>query len=162
RYGATLLNGREIVSTGDNRSVELDQFPSELINSATVYKTPDATLIGQGLSGTLNMQTVRPLEFGRQQLSMNGRIDGNSNGKLNADSKSRGGRGSLSYVDQFKDGTLGIALGVAYLDQPNQEEHYKSWWWADTGAWGAPLGGTPDGSIALQGFEAGAASTEQK
>src|SRR5262249_20326472 len=97
-----------------------------------------------------------------QQLSMNGRIDGNSNGKLNADSKSRGGRGSLSYVDQFKDGTLGIALGVAYLDQPNQEEHYKSWWWADTGAWGAPLGGTPDGSIALQGFEAGAASTEQK
>ncbi len=25
-YGSTLLNGREMVSTGDNRSVELDQF----------------------------------------------------------------------------------------------------------------------------------------
>jgi iron complex outermembrane receptor protein len=57
---------------------------------------------------------------------------------------------------------LGVAVGLAYLDQPNQEKHYKSWWWADTGAWGAPLDGTPDGSIALQGFEAGAASTEQK
>ena len=162
RYGSTLLNGREIVSTGDNRSVELDQFPSELINSATVYKTPDAGLIGQGLSGTLDMQTIRPLEFNQRQIALNGRFDKNSNGSLNSDSNDRGGRYSVSYVDQFADGTFGIAFGLAYLDQPNQEEHYKSWWWADTGAWGAPLAGTPTGSIALQGFEAGAASTEQK
>lgn len=162
RYGATLLNGREMVSTGDNRSVELDQFPSELINSATIFKTPDATLVGQGLSGTLNMQTVRPLQVADTQIAVNLRFDGNSNGKLNADSKSRGGRASVSYVTQFRDNTVGLAVGLAYLDQPNQEEHYKSWWWADTGQWGAPLGGTPDGSIALQGFEAGAASTEQK
>jgi iron complex outermembrane receptor protein len=162
RYGATLLNGREVVSTGDNRSVELDQFPSELINSATVYKTPDATLVGQGLSGTLNMQTIRPLEFGRRQISLNARFDKNSNGSLNSDSDDQGGRYSASYVGQFADDTFGVALGFAYLDQPNQEEHYKSWWWADTAAWGAPLAGTPDGSIALQGFEAGAASTEQR
>ncbi|HEV7608082.1 MAG TPA: TonB-dependent receptor [Steroidobacteraceae bacterium] len=164
RYGATLLNGREIVSTGDNRSVELDQFPSELINSATVYKTPDAGLVGQGLSGTLNMQTIRPLEFSERQIALNGRFDKNSNGSLNADSDDRGGRYSASYVDQFADGTFGIAVGFAYLDQPNQEEHYKSWWWADTGApgWNSPLAGTPSGSIALQGFEAGAASTEQR
>jgi len=162
RYGSTLLNGREMVSTGDNRSVELDQFPSELINSATVYKTPDATLVGQGLSGTLNMQTIRPLAFSNRQLAFNGRLDKNSNGNLNADSNDRGGRFSASYVDQFADGKLGIAVGVAYLDAPNQEEHYKSWWWADTSQWGAPLGGVPDGNIALQGLEAGAASTEQK
>jgi len=162
RYGTTLLNGREIVSTGDNRSVELDQFPSELINSATVYKTPDAVLIGQGLSGTLNMQTIRPLAYSERQIAFNGRLDKNSNGNLNADSKDRGGRASASYVDQFADGTFGVALGVAYLDAPNQEEHYKSWWWADTSQWGAPLNGVPDGNIALQGLEAGAASTEQK
>ncbi|HSN31850.1 MAG TPA: TonB-dependent receptor plug domain-containing protein, partial [Ideonella sp.] len=41
KFGVTLLNGREIVSTGDNRSVEFDQFPAELIYSAAVYKTPD-------------------------------------------------------------------------------------------------------------------------
>ena len=162
RYGATLLNGREMVSTGDNRSVELDQFPSELINSATVYKTPDATLVGQGLSGTLNMQTIRPLEINTRQLAINGRLDKNSNGNLNADSDDRGGRYSMSYVDQFADGTFGVAVGLAYLDAPNQERHYKSWWWADTSQWGAPLTGVPDGNIALQGFEAGAASTEQK
>jgi iron complex outermembrane receptor protein len=162
RYGATLLNGREIVSTGDNRSVELDQFPSELINSATVYKTPDATLVGQGLSGTLNMKTIRPLEYDKRQIAVNGRLDKNSNGALNADSDDRGGRYSASYVDQYMDGRFGFAVGLAYLDAPNQERHYKSWWWADTGAWGSPLQGTPDGSIALQGLEVGAASTEQR
>lgn len=162
KYGATLLNGREMVSTGDNRSVELDQFPSELINSATVYKTPDASIIGQGLSGTLDMKTVRPLDFNKTEIALNGRVNLNSNGKLNADSKDRGGRASGSYIAQFADGKFGLALGLAYLDTPNQEEHYKSWWWADTGAWGAPLAGTPDGSIALQGFEAGAASTVQE
>ena len=59
-FATTLLNGREMVSTGDNRSVEFDQYPSELLSGVTVYKTPDAGLVGQGLSGTLDMQTVRP------------------------------------------------------------------------------------------------------
>lgn len=39
-FSTTLLNGREVVSTGDNRSVEFDQYPSELVSGVTVYKTP--------------------------------------------------------------------------------------------------------------------------
>ena len=38
------MNGREQVSTGDNRAIEFDQYPSELINSVIVYKTPDSQL----------------------------------------------------------------------------------------------------------------------
>lgn len=163
RYGATLLNGREMVSTGDNRSVEYDQFPSELINSATVYKTPDGTLIGQGLSGTLNMQTIRPLAVQGRQAAINARGNWNSNGQLNADTTDKGGRFSASYVNQYLDNTLGVAFGYAYLNTPNQEKHYKSWWWADQGVWGAAghQQGTPPGTVTLQGFEAGAASTQQ-
>ncbi len=62
QFAGTLLNGREQVSTGDSRGVEFDQYPSELINAVTVYKTPDAALIGQGLSGTVDLQTIRPLQ----------------------------------------------------------------------------------------------------
>src|SRR5690606_36698531 len=40
-FDTTLLNGREMVSTGDIRSVEFNQYPSELISGVTVYKTPD-------------------------------------------------------------------------------------------------------------------------
>ena len=32
QFGGTLLNGREQVSTGGSRGVELDQYPAELIN----------------------------------------------------------------------------------------------------------------------------------
>ena len=39
--------------------------------AATIYKTPDAGLVGQGLSGTLDMQTVRPLNFKERTVSIN-------------------------------------------------------------------------------------------
>jgi iron complex outermembrane recepter protein len=162
RYGVTLLNGREIVSTGDNRSVEYDQFPSELINAATVYKTPDATLSAQGLSGTINMKTLRPLDFGKSQMVLGARVERNSNGSLNPEISGTGNRLSASWVTQSADRSFGAAVGFAHLDSPNQEKHYKSWWWANTNDWGSPLPGAPLDAVALQGFELGAASSKQK
>ncbi|MDJ0910808.1 MAG: TonB-dependent receptor plug domain-containing protein, partial [Woeseiaceae bacterium] len=41
-FSTGLLNGREQVSVGDNRGVEFDQYPSELLQQVVVYKTPDA------------------------------------------------------------------------------------------------------------------------
>jgi iron complex outermembrane recepter protein len=54
-FSTTLLNGREQVTTGDNRSAEYDQYPAELLGSVNIYKTPQAGLIGQGLSGTVDL-----------------------------------------------------------------------------------------------------------
>ena len=39
------LNGREQVSTSGSRAIEFDQYPSELISEAAVYKSPKASLI---------------------------------------------------------------------------------------------------------------------
>ena len=72
-FATTLLNGREMVSTGDNRSVEFDQYPSELVNGVTIYKTPDAALVGQGLSGTIDMRTIRPLSYDGSAVMVSGR-----------------------------------------------------------------------------------------
>ncbi|MHA4869081.1 TonB-dependent receptor [Duganella sp. PWIR1] len=116
-FATTLLNGREQVSTGDNRSVEFDQYPSELLSAVTIYKTPDAGLIGQGLSGTIDMQTVRPLAFSGRNFSLNVRGEKNSLGKI-ANAKDTGHRVSASYIDQFANRTVGIALGVAHLESP--------------------------------------------
>ena len=116
-FATTLLNGREQVSTGDNRSVEFDQYPSELLGAVTVYKTPDAGLVGQGLSGTIDMQAVRPLSFARRTMSVNVRGEKNSLGKI-ANAKDTGHRISASYIDQFANRTIGIALGVADLASP--------------------------------------------
>src|SRR5690606_4350108 len=72
-FATSTLNGREQASTGENRGVEFDQYPSELLGGVTVYKTPDAALVGQGLSGTVDLQTIRPLSFDERVLTFNAR-----------------------------------------------------------------------------------------
>lgn len=128
-FATTLLNGRELVSTGDNRSVEFDQYPSELLSGVTVYKTPDAGMIGQGLSGTLDMLTARPLNMGGRVISLNARVSNNSLGAA-ANADANGSRISASYIDQFANRTLGIAIGFAHQDTPVQENQvglYEPW-----------------------------------
>lgn len=126
-FAGTLLNGREQVSTSDNRGVEFDQYPSELINTVLVYKTPDAMLIGQGLSATVDMQTVRPLSFGQRTMAFNLRGEHNSMGSLNSGYSANGARVSASYIDQFADRTFGVALGFAHLETPGQAQRYEAW-----------------------------------
>ncbi|MEK8053178.1 TonB-dependent receptor [Ideonella sp. DXS22W] len=161
-YAGTLLNGREIVSTSDNRAAEFDQFPSELLGSVVVYKTPDAAVVAAGLSGTADMRTVRPLDFRGRQLAFNLRGEHNGNGQVTDGASANGKRFSVSYIDQFANNTVGVALGLAHLDLPGQERAYKSWWWANTGNWGRPVAGAPAGAITLNGFEALATASTQK
>jgi len=128
-FSTTTLNGREMVSTGDNRSVEFDQYPSELVSGVTVYKTPDAGLIGQGLSGTIDMQTVRPLSYDGSAAIVGIRGQRNSLGSA-ANQDATGSRYNISYIDQFADNTFGVALGFSYSDTPIQENQvglYEPW-----------------------------------
>jgi len=126
-FSTTLLNGREQTSTGDNRAVEYDQYPSEVVNQVLVYKTADASLVGQGLSGTVDLRTIRPLEYGRQVVALGARGTYADAGKLNAGSKDKGYRVSATYVDQFFNKTLGVAFSAAYLNEPYQIQEYNSW-----------------------------------
>ncbi|TXI86860.1 MAG: TonB-dependent receptor, partial [Cupriavidus sp.] len=140
-FTTALLNGREQVSTGDNRGVEFDQYPSELLSAVVVYKTPDAGLIGQGLAGTADMRTVRPLAFGKRALAIGARYEWNDIGALNAGTKSHGNRLSISYIDQFMDGKLGVALGYAHMESPYQAERWNAWGYPTDAAGNLVIGG---------------------
>ena len=98
----TTFNGREQVSIGDNRGVEFDLYPSEIMSGVTVYKTPNATLDAEGIAGVVNMQTVRPLSKERT-IQFNGQFEQTSLEKLNPDGKDTGYRGTFSYIDKFAD-----------------------------------------------------------
>ena len=141
-FSTTLLNGREQVSINDNRSVEYDQYPSEVIGRVDVYKTPNAELIGQGLSGTVDLRTIRPLEYGHRAFTVGARGEVNSNGKLNAGSKSVGYRVNALYVGQFADDTIGVMLGVAHINQPNQVKRFNSWGYPNATPTAVVLGGS--------------------
>jgi iron complex outermembrane recepter protein len=140
-FSTTLLNGREQVSAGDNRGVEFDQYPSELLSGVMVYKTPDATLAAVGISGTVDLQTVRPLSYSGPTFSFNARLEENSLGELNDGFDDVGNRFSAAYINKFADDTIGLAIGYARLDSPGQ---FKEW-----EAWGFPTFQDPQGNDVL-------------
>lgn len=108
-FNGNLLNGREQASTGNSRSPEFDLFPSELIGSAMIYKTPDASVIGQGLAATIDLKTVQPLDFSKRVITANARKERTG---IKTASEGSGHRYTFSYIDQFMDRTLGLAIGV--------------------------------------------------
>lgn len=130
-FSTTLLNGREQTSTGDNRAVEFDQYPSEVVNRVDVYKTMTPTIIGQGLVGTVDIRTARPLESKQRVLAVGLKGSNTSLGKLNAGSNDYGWRANATYIDTFSDDRMGIALSASYVDEPYQIEEYNAWGWQD-------------------------------
>ena len=133
-FNGALLNGREQASTSDARNPEFDLFPAELTGSVLVYKTPDAALMGQGLASTIDIRTVRPLEFGHRVLAAAVRSE-----RIGIDSGAEAGAGhraTLSYVDQFADRKLGLALGLTRFKEDNGGElKFDSW-----GGWAPDIG----------------------
>lgn len=114
------LNGREQVSTSGSRSIEFDQYPSELISSAAVYKSPKASLIEGGVAGSVELETASPLER-TQQHTFNANVRSMYNDRAGeiSDAVEFGHRFSVSYQGKFADDTVGVALGYARLYQPS-------------------------------------------
>jgi len=141
-FSTGMLNGREQVSTGENRGVEFDQYPAELINSVVVYKTATPDLTGQGLVGTIDLQSVRPLSKSRRTIAANAYYDWTQFHQLTPGAKSKGDHFNVSYVDQLAGGTVGIALGFSHTDSPWEGEQFQAWGYPTDSAGNFMIGGT--------------------
>lgn len=132
QLGLTTLNGREVATVEEDRNIRYDQFPAELINAAQVYKTPQAKLAEGGVSGTVNLETISPLDYDERQLVVGVRGSSYSLGKDIDDAAGMGSRYSVSYIDSFAEGTLGLAVGVAGQTQPIATQRAELWNYGDT------------------------------
>lgn len=141
-FSTGLLNGREQVSTSLNRTVEFDQYPAELQSAVVVYKSSAANLIGQGLAGTIDLQTVRPLDKTHRTIAVNAYYKWTEYGLLTPGVKKDGNSAAFSYVDQFNDGKLGIALGIAHTSSPFEGKQFQAWGYPTDPAGNFALGGT--------------------
>lgn len=139
-FSTGLLNGREQVSTGMNRAVEFDQYPADLLSEVVVYKTASPNLTGQGLAGSIDLRTVRPLEKTGRVIAVNGYYEWNELGALTPSAKSTGNRYNFSYIDQLDGGKVGIALGYSHSSKPFAGQQFQ--------AWGYP---TDNGNLVLGG-----------
>lgn len=119
-FSLALLNGREVVSAGNNRGIEFDQFPSELIGTGVVYKTGDAQLAAIGIAGAVDLRTIKPLDSSKRQITVSGTYTINDNGSLNPDFGADGYRFFASYIDQNADGTIGWSIGATTQSIPTQ------------------------------------------
>src|SRR5690242_1313588 len=70
-FSTALVNGSQQVSTSNNRDVQFDQYPSSWFDNVVVHLSPSADLVGQGLSGTVDMHTIRPLEKNGPEAAVN-------------------------------------------------------------------------------------------
>ena len=136
-FSATTINGREQVSIGDNRGVEFDLYPSEIVSGVVVYKTPNAALANQGIGGVIDMRTTRPLDHDELIAKFSVFGEYSDIGKLNPDGEEYGYRATASYIDQYGD-VLGVAVVVNKTVSPNNEERWNAWGYptnGDGGPW---------------------------
>ncbi|NII59671.1 TonB-dependent receptor [Sphingomonas aerolata] len=153
------LNGREQVATSGNRVIEFDQYPSELINQAAVYKSPKASQIEGGVAGKVELSTARPLSIpGKTLVSVNVRGVYNDRAGQNPDASEFGYRGSASIQTKLLDDTLGLAVGYARLKQANVATRFVGYDYTATGQNGSPairdLDGNGRADAIGYGFEA--------
>ena len=125
-YVGTTLNGRELLGIGDNRGVEFDLYPSEIISGIVVYKSADATLANQGIAGTVDLRTTRPLDSD-SVLGFTGVLEQNDLASGNPDFDDAGHRLAVNFSDVFMDDKIGIALALATTESPSQEQHFRGW-----------------------------------
>ena len=147
------LNGREQVSSAGGRSVQFDQFPSELIKQAQVYKSQKASLIEGGVAGTIELQTANALDNEEDtvfRFSAHG--NWNEDAADNEDSDSFGHRLTGSYQTKLMDETVGFSLGYARMFQPTVSSRFVGYKFEKT-----DLAATYDGGLAdtmvSDGFE---------
>jgi iron complex outermembrane receptor protein len=141
-FSTGMLNGREQVSTAENRGVEFDQYPAELVNEVLVHKTASADLASQGLAGSVDMITVRPLSKTGRTIAASAYYDWTQYGQLTPGPKKTGERFNVAYIDQMADGKVGIALGFAHTSTPWEGKQFQAWGYPTDSAGNYALGGT--------------------
>lgn len=128
---STVINGRAVGNGSGDRSVNFSQFPSELMSKLAVFKTQDASQIEGGVAGQIQIETLKPLDYGKQRIQ--GEIKGNVNpDQLNISDSQVGDfgyRGTVSFVDQFEVngfGDVGISIGAQRSDISQPEAEIRS------------------------------------
>jgi iron complex outermembrane receptor protein len=124
--GMSTMNGRAISSGSGNRSVAFSQFPSELVSGVSVYKSQSANLLEGGVSGTIELGTIRPIDYGKQRFQAEVKGVYSDYQDKQDGHNGLGHKKSFSYVNSFDldGGEFGFAIGYAGGKGAKPEETY--------------------------------------
>ncbi len=147
------LNGREMVSNSGGRAVQFDQYPSELIEQAMIYKSQKASLIEGGVAGTIELQTANALDNDEDEMiRLSAHGNWNEAAADNADSGSIGHRLTASYQAKLLDDTVGLSIGYARMFQPTVSSRFVNYQFDERNL-SDDYDGAPESLLVSSGFE---------
>ncbi|MGH8078974.1 MAG: TonB-dependent receptor [Lysobacter sp.] len=122
-FNTVLLNGRTMATENAGREFSFDVLPSELIDTAEVFKTSQANLSEGGIGATVNIKTRRPLD--NKGFHIAGSVSGVRD-SLSGDTKPKIS-GLIS--DTNADGTFGALLGFVRYQRNHTSEFIEDGGW---------------------------------
>ncbi len=124
------VNGREVASSEPDRNVRWEIYPSEVVSGVSVYKSSEAKLIAGGISGTVDIQTIRPLEYRGPELVARAGAVYYDGGTAFPDYDGLGYRASGSFVKKLTP-EFAFVIGVTAQRQKNGYESFQGWGYND-------------------------------
>ncbi len=121
-----LVNGREVASSEPDRNVRWEIYPSEDVSGVTVYKTQSADLIAGGVAATIDIRTLRPLDYSGPKFVARIGPQYNDGGTFIPGYSPWGLRGSAEYVAKIND-DLAVSIGGSYQQQKNGFASFQGW-----------------------------------
>jgi len=125
QYARTTINGQTFASADFKDGFRYDIIQTDLASAIQVIKSPTADMDTGGLSGTVNIDTVKPLAYKGPRFIV---------GVKGYNSEYRGKevtpKVSGAYIDSFAGGTLGVMANVSYQKLKDRGDYVfiKNWY----------------------------------
>lgn len=125
-YSSSTLNGRELLGItdffgGGGRNFDFQTVPPEILSGVQIFKTSTASQVEPGLSGQVDLETLRPLDYkGKMYKNLFGSFSvgaGSEIGNLKAwEDRKYSPRLAATLGGKFLDGTLGVFIAGVFSD----------------------------------------------
>lgn len=119
KFNAVTVNGRTLATDNNGREFSFDVLPSEVINGADVYKSPQANINGASIGATVDVRTMRPLDQ-KKQFVLTG--SGSVQWAQVADRYNPEVSAVLGWRNA--DRTFGVSLSAVYTDQHVRDDEF--------------------------------------
>jgi TonB-dependent receptor len=126
-WGYSTFNGRTITNAGAGRAVNFKKFPSNLVDKVTIYKSQQANLVEGGTSGTIDVGSLRAVDYGKSKTTVEAQADYNDYYTTADNQSAWGNKFTISTVHSFETdsfGAMGFSLGYVESSSANPEENY--------------------------------------
>jgi len=119
QYVMTTINGQAFKSADFTDGFHYDVIQTELASAVQAYKSPTADMDAGGLAGTINIDTVHPMDQKGRKIVVSVKAQESQLAKGNATPKA-----SISYLDHFDDGKLAVFLGASYQELTDRADYF--------------------------------------